>query len=134
MTRKKIKRPDNGPLASAEPLVFSLKFLTSTDKFSLERCSQAFLLAVLREIQKYTGSAVCDFCNYDHERHSHRIDFPTTTEPDGFGLDEQLGTEDSWQFAVHPSLGWRVHGFFIDDTFFVVWLDEYHRLDPAWCA
>ncbi len=89
-------------------------------------------MATLLELQKYTGQAVCDFCNYDHQRHSHQIDFEHTTEPNGFGLNEQLGTEDSWQFALRADKGWRVHGFFIDASFYVVWLDEHHLLDPTW--
>lgn len=35
--------------------------------------------------------------------------------------------EDAWQFGLSKSKG-RIHGFFIGDSFYIVWLDPEHRL------
>ena len=73
------------------------------------------------------------FRSYEH-RYSHEIGFEDTSEKGGFpDLGEQLETDDAWQFAVDvskPEGLWRVHGFFIDSTFYIVWLEEHHRLYP----
>jgi hypothetical protein len=60
----------------------------------------------------------------------HRIDFTDrrVTE-NGFGIP---GTPEAdtkgWQFALSANEHGRVHGFLIDDTFFVRWLDPEHNL------
>lgn len=39
--------------------------------------------------------------------------------------------EDAWQFAISKGNG-RVHGFFIGQYFYVVWIDPEHRLNKYW--
>ncbi|MGD0815928.1 MAG: hypothetical protein ABSA83_20235 [Verrucomicrobiota bacterium] len=58
---------------------------------------------------------------HDHKWHE-------TTEPKGFGLKGQLADCQGWQFALSSNEHGRVHGFFLDDVFFVVWLDPDHKL------
>jgi hypothetical protein len=68
----------------------------------------------------------------------HSFDFSGTTEPDGFrNLEDELREELPWQFAVCPDMpahqphgAWRVYGFILQDTFYVVWLDTEHQLFP----
>lgn len=66
------------------------------------------------------------------------IFFDETSEPEGFQsipeMDrDQAGYAEGWQFSVDPDLpwrDWRAHGILIDDTFYIVWLDENHALYP----
>jgi hypothetical protein len=58
----------------------------------------------------------------------HSIDWNQTTET-GFGLvhEEQLVSQP-YQFQLSSNEYGRVHGFFIDNVFYIVWLDPDHLL------
>lgn len=63
----------------------------------------------------------------------HVIHFEKTTQKFGFieapGVDEdQSNYSEPWQFGLRRDRVWRVHGFLIDDTFYVVWFDPNHDL------
>jgi hypothetical protein len=52
-----------------------------------------------------------------------------TTEPNGFGIpkeDELLNV--SYQFQTSANEYGRVHGFFSENVFYIVWLDPEHNL------
>ena len=130
MNSARIPKLEDGPLLNRNPIAFSFKYLHSSGKFCVEECSREFLVGLLQEIKRLSTLSVADFCDYDNERHSHHIDFQRTSEPNGFtDLGEQIEPDAFWQFAVKPKSLWRVHGFFIESTFYVVWLDEHHLLD-----
>ena len=81
----------------------------------------------------YSAGSVDEFLDQNNKEHRHVIDFEATREKDGFmgapGVDEdQLNYAQAWQFGVAVKTEWRVHGFVIEDTFYVVWLDPMHRL------
>ena len=61
----------------------------------------------------------------------HPIKWRDTSEP-GFGLpnEEQL-VDTPYQFSVSSNEHGRVHGFFIDEIFYIVWLDPDHLLCPT---
>ena len=60
----------------------------------------------------------------------HTIDFKEdrVTE-DGFGIpgNEELD-DDAWQFSLSGNEHGRVHGYFVGNIFFIVWLDPEHNL------
>lgn len=59
----------------------------------------------------------------------HPITWAATKMPDGFThLNKQLRDLDAWQVQIEKELYGRLHGFFIDDVFFVVWFDPEHSL------
>ena len=60
----------------------------------------------------------------------HTHEWKATSEPSGFGLKGQLGQCEGWQFQISSNEHGRVHGIFINDVFFVVWLDPEHALYP----
>ncbi|TFZ24219.1 hypothetical protein AK6_05275 [Stutzerimonas stutzeri] len=60
---------------------------------------------------------------------AHPIAWDDTTEPEGFGhLNEQLRESRPYQFSISSNAHGRVHGFFLDHVFYVVWLDPNHKL------
>lgn len=62
---------------------------------------------------------------------AHTINWKETSQPRGFAhLHEQLQAEQPWQFEVSANEHGRVHGFFIENIFFLVWLDPQHNLYP----
>ena len=60
----------------------------------------------------------------------HRIDFsdPKVSET-GFGINHwEEYDDDAWQFSLSVNEHGRVHGFLIENVFYVVWFDPQHQL------
>jgi hypothetical protein len=58
----------------------------------------------------------------------HTIDWPDTSEG-AFGIPEEEQVVDTpYQFSLSSNEHGRVHGFFIGEVFYVVWLDPEHQL------
>jgi hypothetical protein len=63
----------------------------------------------------------------------HRIDFsdPRVAER-SFNIRTQGDADESaWQFALSANEHGRVHGFLVEDTFYIRWLDPDHNLYPG---
>ena len=132
--RAAIPRPSLLP--DRQPLRFSFKhFHSDHPKFALAACDREFLSELVNRLTIYSQWAQEDFRDQNNKEHRHVIDFEQTTERDGFtsapGIDgDQLAYLEAWQFEVCPMRMWRVHGFIIDETLFIVWLDPEHNLYP----
>ncbi|MDO6708799.1 hypothetical protein [Photobacterium sp. 1_MG-2023] len=62
---------------------------------------------------------------------AHTIDWEHTSEKSGFNhLNEQLQALTPYQFQLSANEHGRIHGFFIDNVFYAVWLDPNHELYP----
>ncbi|HUA19015.1 MAG TPA: hypothetical protein VMB25_09745 [Bryobacteraceae bacterium] len=122
--------PPPHPTVDQAPVVLSFKYLdlANNQKFAVQRCDVEFLQALLVELSEICQGKVSDLAEFVNRRHNHQLDFSNTSEPDGFVLPEQVEPEVYWQFAVQEHYSWRVHGFFIQSVFYVVWLDPAHRL------
>ena len=61
-----------------------------------------------------------------------RNDWKETSEPAGFDHLHQAFREQivPWQFTITANAHGRVHGFWIDDVFYLVWIDPCHKLYP----
>jgi hypothetical protein len=117
-------------------LRFSFKHLDLTnEKFKVLDCCADFLRQLLERIKEYSNWTIDDFCDQNNNDHRHIINFPETSEPDGFvksGMDQdQIAYHEAWQFELVRTEKWRTHGILIDDTFYVIWLDPDHRLYPT---
>jgi len=61
---------------------------------------------------------------------SHPIEWHNTSENGfGFPMEEQI-VDVPYQFSLSANDKGRVHGFFILNTFYLVWLDKNHALYP----
>ncbi|MBU4512930.1 hypothetical protein KKD19_06890 [Patescibacteria group bacterium] len=62
----------------------------------------------------------------------HQINFADSrcTE-DGFGFNSQDIDDNGWQFEISQNEHGRIHGFFLENIFYVVWLDPKHELYPG---
>jgi hypothetical protein len=126
----KVRQPE---LPESPRLRFSFKYLDlDHPKFNAEACPREFWLELHRRIQEYSTWTVEEFRDqHNNLDHRHTIYFPETSEPNGFGIDEEnLDLEEPWQFSTRtaPECIARVHGFLQDDTFYVRWLDPNHLL------
>src|SRR5580658_8786411 len=142
MARKHKKKsiPAVGPIPVIDrPLGFSFKHLDfDNPKFQPTDCCAKYFHRLFEVIRRYGTWTVGQFIDQNNDEHRHIIDFSQTTEPLGFqnifGLDpEQFGAQEAWQFSVSPEVEWmlyRAHGVLIEDTFYIIWFDEHHRLYP----
>jgi hypothetical protein len=130
---KRTPRPRIPPVVvqpNVATLQFSLKHLDTTNpKIPLDDCTKEFWVNLVREIHRYSQFTVDLFNDQNHEDRRHTIAFEETSEPDGFKqLDtDQLAYVQAWQFSIGRER-WRVAGFLLDDTFYIVWLDPNHAL------
>ena len=127
--------PRSGRIATSPPpsghVAFSYRFLAATEKFNIRECDAQWfdgLLERLRSLSSLTPQEILS--NRSDSLRAHPIDFSRTSEPRGFAhLNEQLREYRPYQFQLSRNTG-RVHGFFIDLVFHVIWLDPFHRLYP----
>lgn len=76
------------------------------------------------QVRRFTGAQDKSLRNHEH-------DWRKTARPGGFRhLNEHYRAYPGWQFCVSANEHGRVHGIIIDDTFFVIWLDQDHALYP----
>lgn len=108
---------------------FSLKYLSnSNNKFICTAQDAQYFLKLLERLK-----ALCQMKSMDllASRSSalrcHPINWPETTES-GFGIPKGVGDDVAVQFEISMNSHGRVHGFFIGEIFYVVWLDPFHRL------
>lgn len=113
-------------------LSLSFCYLDSQGRFSLHDAPSGYLSALLTRLKAISA---LDELTLKQSRSSalrcHPVDFAETSEPEGFKhLNEQLRLYTPYQINVSSNEHGRIHGFFLDDVFYVVWLDHSHRLYP----
>ena len=60
---------------------------------------------------------------------SHLIAWPDTSEKYGYAhLPQQLQDCTPWQFSLATTELGRIHGFWLAEVFYVVWVDHDHAL------
>ena len=117
------------PLPDAS-IQFSFKYLqTGHRKFCYRERPVSYFLKLLdrfQEVSQLTIKQIRTTHRVGLRCHSHI--WSDTTEKNGFGLKGELSDSEGWQFQLSSNEHGRVHGFFIDNVFFVVWLDPEHKL------
>ncbi len=109
---------------------FSFKYLSDTNpKFDYNQYGQDYYLELLKRIKEISKHKAIDFRQEGGQVfRSHAIRWDEVTE-NGFGLPKETDLVDMpWQFSLRTNNYGRVHGFWIGDYFFVVWLDKDHKL------
>ena len=122
--------PAQKPPLTDDKVAFSFKHLDLTSaKFSLGHCKTTYLQKFLERLKALNGMVADEIrANKSKSLRAHSIDWKDTTEKTGFSLTEQLRNLPAWQFEISSNEHGRVHGFFIDRIFFVVWIDPNHML------
>jgi hypothetical protein len=136
---KKINKPKSKGTGQSEirptqikpkGISFSFKYLKADhEKFfwtDREITYWATLLDRLRNLSGWTAMELKT--NGSPALRCHTIDWPDTSEG-AFGIPEEEQVVDTpYQFSLSSNEHGRVHGFFIGEVFYVVWLDPEHRL------
>jgi len=109
---------------------FCFKYLEeSHDDFALCDCSEGWLRNLIERLKAYSGKTVDEIINSRSKSircHSH--DFSTLgREPFSCYRDPQLRQIPPQQLSLGMNSG-RIHGFFLHEKFFIVWLDHSHNL------
>lgn len=113
---------------------FSFRHIAQAhDKFHYSQRESGYFCKVLERLSSMSDFTVQEFhASRSSAVRAHPIDWDSTSEPHGFAhLNEQLRSSTPFQFAVSANAYGRVHGFFVDNVFFVVWLDPDHLLYPS---
>jgi hypothetical protein len=116
--------PDSG-------LSFSFNYIDlqgETEDFSTARCKAGYLDTLLERLRDISGWTCKDLkISRSQALRSHRIDWEQTAY-ENFPVPEPLKELEPWQFQLTANEHGRIHGFFIGETFYIVWLDPEHRL------
>jgi hypothetical protein len=115
-------------------LKFSFKLFNNDDE---QLCPSIFrdgytqtLMERLRDLSSWTVRRFTE--NQDKSVRNHAHDWDRTSRPNGFThLNESFREYAGWQFCLSANERGRVHGIIIDDTFYVIWLDQDHALYPG---
>ncbi|MEW6351604.1 MAG: hypothetical protein AB1646_21345 [Thermodesulfobacteriota bacterium] len=137
----RIKKPDKKPRGNIPQktylenryLAFSFKHLDlqARGDFSLAHSKDGYAATLLERLRDVSSMTVDEFRG-NRSLRTHPIDWSKTSQPDGFAhLNEQLRDEPAWQFQLTSNEHGRVHGLFVGNIFYVVWLDPDHRLYPG---
>lgn len=143
MSKKKIKKTTIVPesasgitatkLKPTKGISFSFKYYQDAhSKFSGREKEVVYWLTFLDRLKSLSSWTVQELLrNRSSSLRFHPIRWEETSE-NGFGLpnEEQL-VDTPYQFSLSSNEHGRVHGFLIDEIFYVVWLDPDHLLYPA---
>lgn len=117
------------------PILFSFHFFDSSDKlFNCGNTDSGWFLHLLENVREISKITKMEFWKQRQHYDIHSIDWNKKkltrkrfSIPDHIW--EKIDSADMVQFRLSTSNG-RVHGFWIYNTFYVVWLDPHHQLDP----
>ena len=85
------------------------------------------LVERLKDISNFTKKQLVN----DHSKslRFHPIDFKDKSVSENtFDILSEDVDDDAWQFSLSSNEYGRVHGYFVDDVFYIVWLDPDHKL------
>lgn len=120
-------------LKPQQGISFSFKYYQDNhNKFSSREKGATYWLTLIDRLKALSGLSNQELLvNRSGTLRCHPIKWEDTSE-NGFGLanEEQL-VDTPYQFSLSSNEHGRVHGFFIDEVFYIVWLDPDHLLYPA---
>ena len=121
------------PKLDSDVVRFSFKHLDlSHAKFSIREQGATYLHSLMERLKALSSLRTQELLSSrSSSLRCHPIEWDKTSEPKGFAhLNTQLQDIPPMQFQISSNAHGRVHGFFINNVFFVVWLDCNHSLYP----
>jgi hypothetical protein len=120
-------------LSHPEGISFSFKYYdASHEKFNCQGKDGLYWQALANRLRDMSGLKTSELRQGGNKTlRCHSIDWAAVSE-DAFGIkgEEQI-VDTPYQFSVSANEHGRVHGFFIGEVFYIVWLDPDHLLYPA---
>jgi hypothetical protein len=109
---------------------FSFHFLNhGHDKFNANSKKAPYFIKLIERLKNISGIEKSQLITYSNKAlRCHLIKWERTTEK-GFGIpNEDVIVEEPMQFNISVNEHGRIHGFFIGNVFYIVWLDPDHKL------
>lgn len=130
-TDKKAIRPNNTTSEyTQKKIVFSFATIDKNEYFNLDATCQNWSADLFDTLKTVSSITVGEVFSGKYSRdgsplriHRHENAKPPCSVPNATPLSEM------WQIRISASKG-GIHGFFIDETFYVVWFDPQHNLYP----
>jgi hypothetical protein len=122
------------PLPSEQKISFNFCRLTHKyTKFVYSDRDPAYFLKLLERLQNISGLTRKELAtSFASTLRHHRIDFnDKRVSENSFGILSDDAHDDAWQLCLSQSEHGRIHGYFVVNTFYVVWLDPKHELYPG---
>jgi hypothetical protein len=114
-------------------IIFNLKYLCENQKEGLIYSNKDtnYFIKILERLKEYSAWTLKRLNGYEGQRaRCHAIDFVKDNLcVRTFGLGSQQYDQTAWQLCISKANG-RIHGFFVDNIFHVVWFDPEHKLYP----
>ena len=117
---------------SKENINFSFKYIDAENtKFCFYNHDGKYFIEFIDRIKVLSSWSKQEIIsNRSGALKAHPIDFGHTSES-GFNFPQHDQIVDvPYQFSLGKNEHGRVHGFFINNTFYIVWLDKMHELYP----
>ena len=119
----------NKESAHSQLVKFSFKYLVSDhDSYLYKHKDSSYFLKLIERVAMISAMD-CDELKSQYKKtlRNHYIKWDDTTQ-DGFGiLNEEQLVDRPFQFSISVNEHGRVIGFFIANTFYVVWFDTEHN-------
>lgn len=118
------------PMGGGKPISFSYKYLeVNNRKFEYTSRGKKYFLALTARLRDLSNSTQLDLLvNRSKSLRCHPIKWDDTTES-CFGLpNEDQIVDTPYQIQISKKQHGRIHGFFIQNVFYVRWLDPEHNL------
>lgn len=113
---------------------FSFKYLDCYhEKFCAPQNDPAYFLKLNDRLKHLSSMTAVEFQTKPSKAlRNHSFNFgDCKISEDSFGIpNEEQIVDKPWQFGITANAYGRIHGFFIMNTFYVVWLDPEHKLCP----
>ena len=113
-------------------LSFSFKYFVNVpQKFDAYSRNADYFIILIERLKEFSRFSIQQFySNRSQALRSHPIDWEDTTE-DSFGIPgEDQVVSVPYQFELSANEYGRIHGFVIESTFYIRWLDPEHNLYP----
>jgi len=112
-------------------LSFSFKYLKGTEKFPTHHEDPAYLPTLMDRLVNISRMKSMELIqNNSQALRCHTIDWEKNNVTEkNFGIqNEEQIVSKPFQFQITANAYGRVHGFFINEVFYIRWLDPHHNL------
>ena len=121
--------------AVLKPVGMSFSFMFFQDNHEKYNCRDreiSYWVAFLDRLKNLSSLTALEMMNNRSSAlRCHPIDWSRTSESE-FGIpNEKQLVNIPYQFSISSNAHGRVHGFFLDEVFYIVWLDPNHLLYSA---
>ncbi|MEK7655613.1 MAG: hypothetical protein AAB386_02960 [Patescibacteria group bacterium] len=112
-------------------VLFSFQRLQEKEqKFLFSNQEKEYFLKLIERMKSISGMTRQEMISQNTRAlRCHNIEFSDSKVSEStFGVKGEDVDDDAWQFQISSNAHGRVHGYFIENVFYIVWLDPKHEL------